>query len=250
MKRVLTILSLLFCGFAFADTINLHWKNYDGTTYQDSTCVVDSDLILPSTPPTRYGYTFTGWKISNYQPIEYLQSNGNQYIDTGVYFTQPNTKLIIQFETTRLAGDLCGCEQPHAFVVVLNNGYIWHSKSLSNGNVQIAIQTNTVYTLELEQKNGVFYRTLNGDTTTTNNPTVVSPGKSFYLFADGTGNGNVRDPSNGLKIYHAKIYENDVLLRYFIPVLDPLGTPCMYDKVTQQFYYNAGAGQFTAGPTL
>lgn len=60
MKKFLVLLSLLFTGFVYADTINLHWKNYDGTTYQDSTCVVDSDLILPSTPPTRYGYTFTG----------------------------------------------------------------------------------------------------------------------------------------------------------------------------------------------
>ena len=66
MKRLLVLLSLLFSSFVYADTINLHWLNYDGTSYQDSTCVVDSDLILPATPPTRYGYTFTGWKMSGY----------------------------------------------------------------------------------------------------------------------------------------------------------------------------------------
>ena len=34
------------------------------------------------------------------------------------------------------------------------------------------------------------------------------------------------------------------------PVLDKNGTPCMYDNVTDQFFYNAGTGQFIAGPVI
>ena len=77
MKLFLVLLSLLFSSFTYADTINLHWLNEDGSIYQNSTCVIDSDLILPATPPTKYGYTFTGWKIASYVPVEYLESTSN-----------------------------------------------------------------------------------------------------------------------------------------------------------------------------
>ena len=61
-------------------------------------------------------------------------------------------------------------------------------------------------------------------------PTSIAPGK--------------------IKIYYFKIYDNDVLVRDFIPVLDNYGTPCMYDKVERKFYYNAGTGDFIAGPII
>ena len=52
------------------------------------------------------------------------------------------------------------------------------------------------------------------------------------------------------KIYSSKIYNNNVLVRDFIPVLDPYGVPCMFDKVTNQYFYNAGTGDFIAGPVI
>lgn len=49
------------------------------------------------------------------------------------------------------------------------------------------------------------------------------------------------------KVYEFKIYDNDVLIQHLIPVLDSENTPCMYDKVTQKFYYNNGTGDFLYG---
>ena len=40
------------------------------------------------------------------------------------------------------------------------------------------------------------------------------------------------------KVYDFKIYDNDVLVRDMIPVLDKNGVACMYDKVNKKFYYN------------
>ena len=46
---------------------------------------------------------------------------------------------------------------------------------------------------------------------------------------------------------YAKIYENDELVRYYIPVLRN-GTYCMYDQIQGKYYYNAaGVGYFTGG---
>lgn len=33
--------------------------------------------------------------------------------------------------------------------------------------------------------------------------------------------------------------------QHLIPILDPDGTPCMYDTVAKKFHYNKGTGQFT-----
>ncbi len=46
------------------------------------------------------------------------------------------------------------------------------------------------------------------------------------------------------RIYYCKIYDDGVLVRDFIPVLDKEGTPSMYDKVEKKFYYNQGTGEF------
>lgn len=49
------------------------------------------------------------------------------------------------------------------------------------------------------------------------------------------------------RIYSCKIYDNGTLARDFIPVLDNYGVPCLYDKVEDKLYYNAGTGKFTYG---
>jgi hypothetical protein len=45
------------------------------------------------------------------------------------------------------------------------------------------------------------------------------------------------------KMYYCKIYDNDILVRDFIPaVRDSDSKPGFYDLVTNQFYTNAGSG--------
>ena len=46
---------------------------------------------------------------------------------------------------------------------------------------------------------------------------------------------------------YAKIYENDELVRHYIPALKN-GTYCMYEQIQGKYYYNAaGVGYFTGG---
>lgn len=46
------------------------------------------------------------------------------------------------------------------------------------------------------------------------------------------------------RIYYFKVYENSLLKRDFIPVLSPDGEACMFDKVSQKLFCNAGSGTF------
>ena len=60
MKKFLMFLCLILVGSAHATTVNLNWL-VDDTTYAQTTCETGGNFAVPSTPPTKYGYTFSGW---------------------------------------------------------------------------------------------------------------------------------------------------------------------------------------------
>ena len=51
-----------------------------------------------------------------------------------------------------------------------------------------------------------------------------------------------------MKLYSMKIYDNDGnLVRNFVPCRNSYGEVGLYDWVTNQFYGNAGSGEFKFG---
>jgi hypothetical protein len=80
MKKIfISICSIVVCT-AHANTETIQWY-VDGNLYDTTTCQSGGNIILP-TAPIKRGYTFAGWQ--SYTPIEYIESTGGQYIDTGV----------------------------------------------------------------------------------------------------------------------------------------------------------------------
>lgn len=61
MRRFLVFLFAMFMGVASASTVNIDW-DVDGSTYAQTTCEIGGNLTLPAQTPTKYGYTFKGWK--------------------------------------------------------------------------------------------------------------------------------------------------------------------------------------------
>ena len=73
-------------------------------------------------------------------------------------------------------------------------------------------------------------------------------GISMYLFS--INDNNTTPYFSAMQCNRLRIIQNNILVRDFIPVLDKDGVPCMYDKVEGKFYYNAGTGDFIAGPVI
>lgn len=48
-------------------------------------------------------------------------------------------------------------------------------------------------------------------------------------------------------IYDFKIYDNDTLVRDYIPVIGSPSRHCLFDKVEKKCYYNQGTGEFLYG---
>ena len=50
-----------------------------------------------------------------------------------------------------------------------------------------------------------------------------------------------------MKVYYLKIWQDNTLIRNFIPVIDKNDVPCLYDEVSGELFYNAGSGNFLYG---
>ena len=252
MKRFLVLSFLIFPCITHADTETINWY-VDGSTYATTTCQTGGDIILP-TAPTKYGYTFKGWAF--FTPIEYLESTGLQYIDTG-FFPNQDTRVVVEFKAmsgyygTIFGARTAAANSAFSFIYTMdttnmaddygNTRRVIGSKIF---NQTIVIDKNKNYTYVLNKSTGaVIYQDAN---TYTNFQTAFP----LYLFVMNSGGAvNVNEAGTRL-IYSAKIYDNGTLVRDFIPVLDGNNVPCMYDSVTEQYFYNQGTGDFIAGPAI
>ncbi len=244
MKRLLLFLSLCFiCTAAIAHTINWY---VDGSVYHTTTCESGED-VTPPTAPEKYGYTFRGWK--GYTPIEYLESTGTKYIDTGVVANE-KTEAEIQFlinSFTHLFFVSDGGWAKNNFGLIVS-GYAKTVNFYMNcdGYTDIGIITEGNLKLLLS---GIYLNDVPVEITrgTIPSPTAFTTKYTIPLFAHNTsgiiGYGK-------LKVYFFRLWQDGILIRDFIPVLDKDGVPCMYDLVEHKFYYNAGTGDFIAGPIV
>lgn len=257
MKKFTILLLLLFCGLARADTETINW--YVGTTLYDTTsCQTGGDIILP-TQPTKRGHTFQGWYF--YTPIEYLESTGTQYINTG-YIPTPLTRTEIELKFTenfKMTGtSFFGTANYTANFGTSSSGgkqiFFWFCVYQSSGctatpNLMLdPAVTTTKQTLVFDPKNKrVSYGTAKIQNITATARAATQP---MYLFAKNNGSSVDIFSARGMYVYAMRIYEDDILVRDIIPVLDENGVACMFDKMSSTFFYNAGTGNFAAGPII
>lgn len=176
-----------------------------------------------------------------FQRVEYLQSSGTQYINTGVKATNKTKAIVKSVGMTWVFGGRTGLSYGDAFGVCLgqNEAYLqFGNQSITYSKTNIK---NDIVLLENSQ-DGCY---VNGVKQATYNAQTFTGTHNIYLF-NLNDNDRLNDGLVG-KIWFSKIYEDGVLVRDFVPCLDNNNVPCMYDKVTGQAYYNAGTGSFTYG---
>ena len=251
MKRfVLCLFGIFICLGAIAETITINWLNENKTISSTSTCTIGGDVVMPNTTPTKRGYTFRGY-VDNYTPVEYIEGTGSQWIDTGYNVNQnTNIKTKVIFTVVKMAVYIFGNGSAGSKLTLVSSPkssnivYTFQRAGSStltdvnmNRDVPIEIETNKIAIAFSE--NGVT----SGATSGTDN--VSFSGSSMYIFSASGASNNA-----SMKLYYFQIYNNDVLVRDFIPVVDSKGTACLYDRIEHKFYYNAGSGEFNAGPSI
>ena len=188
-----------------------------------------------------------------YTQVEYLQSSGAQYIDTG-FKPDGETTVNITFQTSS-APDNLNDTLPVYGAATDYNSNAFEFWTLSRGfatygsqdyKSNLGITTGKKHTVS-QAKNVL---TVDGTSYTFTKQTFTAP-YSLLLFATHRSSGiKICASAASLKIYSCKIYNNGTLVRDFVPVKNSSGTIGLYDLVNSAFYTNAGSGTFTAGADI
>ena len=181
-----------------------------------------------------------------YQQVEYIQSTGTQYINTGVYGTElTNFDLEFQFTTINTAWQ-------QLFAGDLNSGYSPKLYTQSNYLSQLAIYSGVtnyiIYNIDTSIKHILkVYGTsiyLDGVKKLTVARRTGTSGLPYWIF------NSASEPTlyANMRLYKLTMYEGDVKTREFIPCYRKSDTEIgLYDLVEKTFYTNDGSGTFVKG---
>lgn len=189
-----------------------------------------------------------------YAELEYIESSGTQYIDTGFKPNQ-DTRVVCDFDMVKnlnskdayIFGARIASGNTSFGFANLHNQTPWYATYANEaGNYDTGSNTGR-HTVDMSKNNLIV------DGTSIHTFTYETFQSSFnlHLFAVNT-NGTVDTAQIGVvNLYSCQIYDNGTLVRDFIPVQRfSDGAIGLYDKVSQQFFGNAGTGEFIAGPEI
>lgn len=183
-----------------------------------------------------------------YTQKEYLETSGAQAIDTGytpqtdvlriearIMYSQSRDKAIAQ---SRLFGLWTYTASLYLYTNLNSDALFTRGSQLQNNQIFDFVAENNA-TQKLVQIDETQYTNTNAaPVADTNNPIYLLAGK--YSNAQPISN---FDYFYTGRMYYCKIYDNDILVRDFIPaVRDSDSKPGFYDLVTDQFFVNAGTG--------
>ena len=177
--------------------------------------------------------------------LEYIQSSGTQYIDTGFKPNQ-DTRVVCDITCPPTGGNwifgarISGGNSQFGFVYSTGGYYL---SAYNTTQTQFATSMNSSEKITVDANKATTTLMSNGKTASVTGASgTFSTGYNMVLFGCNTA-GTISKGTG--KIYSYQIYDNGTLIRDYIPVLDLNGVACLYDKVNKQFYYNSGTGSFT-----
>ena len=180
---------------------------------------------------------------SGYKKLEYIQSSGTQYINTGFNPNQ-NTKI----ELDVLSAEGTSSNIPYIFGAQDSNNYFVATWVLGYGNGMVTTGINLYdgkfHVVKVE--NGALYK--DGSIIAQRTVSSFSIGVPIFLFAVNSSRQSMG--YGACKLRSCKIYDNGTLVRDFIPCKNASGVIGLWDDVNNTFYSNAGSGTFTAGPEV
>jgi len=189
-------------------------------------------------------------------PVEYLESTGTQYINTG-YAPSYNTKLEMLADGINDASYPEGvswffgsrtANQVNGFGGYYNKNEQKLYGAFGNNQLSASLSKTLLYNkkvLVVLDNSGLYLDNVKKITFGSASFTGTYP---IFLYTVNLA-GSI-GYKTAFKICYCKIFNNDVLVRDYIPCKDENGVGFMFDKVTHTVYLNAGTGDFAFGKTL
>ena len=188
-----------------------------------------------------------------FQVVEYLESDGLSYIDTEV-LSHSNMCAELQFEFTEIPNDggIIGTKYSGKNRERLYFYHYFQGPKLGYGNYfgsEFNTQIGETYHVKTRLDVGNQYMYINENLIYQGqNTTYINTRLNFYIFNLNTAGKEDGKYFTKAKLYFCKIWDNDDLIRYFIPVYRiEDNIPGLYDIINQKFYINQGTGNFLLG---
>ena len=195
---------------------------------------------------------------SAYQEVEYIQSSGTQWIDT-LYNAKLTTKFEFKMKYTTLADSkylfgnqydasglataifVGGGSPPPAIYRCFGNVYDFTATGVSSTTNDLEI------TFDVQNKSLI----INGITISMSSATATNNANTSCLIFSASDSRSAYPAStrcSSSRCYYFNIYENNVLVRQFVPCYRKSDNEAgLYDLVNDVFYTNQGSGSFTCG---
>ena len=184
---------------------------------------------------------------AGYVPVEYIESTGTQYIDTGCI---PSSGLMLEINLEPNSSGVSehaifgSAWSANGFFLMFYQGKIrWHSRgaSVDVSDYNTAGRNDIVCTQASISVNGAVYG-LSG--------TGADSSNTILLFGNPTLMGFPSGKAGIYKLFCCRIYDGSAIIRDFVPVKDQDGVGGLYDLANSKFYANNGSGSFLAGPEI
>ena len=196
-----------------------------------------------------------------YTQLEYIESTGTQYIDTGV---NADNKLKLDMDMEFTSKGISTYKNP--FGAIYNTGALRlhiNPNNASSVNVQTGPNNSNVpvfngypYTTRFQSIIDILNKTI---TTRIDNTTQESTltytnsfnlNMNFWLFRRNANSEDLKYYSYN-KLYYFRMYQNGTLVRDFIPCYRNSDNEAgLYDLINNVFYTNQGTGKFIKGPSI
>ena len=219
----------------------------DGTVYLTKCSIEGSYIMNESEEDGYYHYGKTIYDYfdkdgNGYVEVEYLESTGKEYINTE-YYVKSNTRVEMNMQ-------LIYTNKDQKFLGSYGGSGLCLGTFGSKWRFGGGTWNNNQGTVTLDKT----YITIEGNTFTFNDQVYtlvgtnrISNNTSFPLLVFAIAYGGGVYQKDSIKLYDLKLYDNDNLVRDYIPVIDSSEKPCLFDKVDNKCYYNQGTGEFLYG---
>lgn len=196
---------------------------------------------------------------SGYTRLQYIEATGTQSIGTGYYVGNKKTRIVCEMTKTYSLNDngvFFGCSSSN------DNQWFFNPYFTSNNPVGIMycymlglnyslvtfhqLNVPTFFDFTIDIPNHTFSGGyVNGDNSASGYTTTFGTIANSELHIFSSVRGYLQNYIHAKMSEPFLIYENDVLIRFFVPALrDSDSKPGLYDTVNGVFYTNKGTGEF------
>lgn len=186
---------------------------------------------------------------AGYTELQYIESTGTQYIDTGIVFDSGSLKFEADVYTTAnlsaeedFIGNFTRANTSVGFVGGFANITFLYSSPINVNVPRVITNSWQKYIGEFTSDNQMI---LTYDGTTVSDTRTKQHNSSPIVLFRGSAS---YKPAEHIRLGIVSIYLNNTMVRNFVPAKNSSGAIGMYDTVSGTFFTNKGTGDFVAGP--